>query len=51
MIVEVGVGCANKVFGDGVTEEDTEDSVFDSECLVFVEGEEDEGVFHEVLVG
>lgn len=50
VIVEVGVGCADQMLGDGVTEENREDAVLDGVGFVLVEGDEDESVLHEVGV-
>ena len=49
--VEIGVGCADEGGGDGVAEEDSHDAVLFGVGFGFVEGDEDEGVLHEVLVG
>jgi hypothetical protein len=50
VVIEVGVGGANEVVGDGVTKENGENSILDSISLVLVEADEHEGVFHEVAV-
>lgn len=50
MVVVVVVGGADELLGDSVTKENAEDAVLDGVGLVLVEGEEDEGVVHEVGV-
>ena len=50
VIVEVGVGGADEVIGDGVTEENGEDAVLNGVGFVLVEGDEDEGILHEIGV-
>lgn len=51
MVIVVCVCSPNQFSRDGVTEEDGEDVVLDGVSLVFVKGDQDEGVLHEVLVG
>lgn len=48
--VKGGVCGALEGDGDGVAEEDGVDFVLLGVCFVFVEGEEDEGIVHEVFV-
>lgn len=50
VVVEVGVGGADKVLGDGVAEKDRESPVLLGVRAVFVEGDQNHGVLHEVLV-
>lgn len=50
VVVVVGIGSADELFGYGIAEEDGEDFVLDAVGLVLIEGDEDEGVVHEVLV-
>ena len=50
VVVIVGVCGADEVAGDGVAEEDGHDVVLLRVGFVFVEGDEDEGVVHEVFV-
>jgi len=50
VVVEVGVGGADKLRGDGVTEKDREGPVLLRVRAVLVEGDQDHGVLHEVLV-
>ena len=51
MVVEGGVGGALEGFGDGAAEEEGEDFVGGGVGVDLVEGEDDERVLHEVLVG
>lgn len=51
VVVVVGVLSADEVGWDGITEKDTENVVLDGVGLVLIEGDQDEGVLHEVLVG
>ena len=50
VVVEVVIGGSDELLGYGVAEEDTQDSVLYSISLVFIEGDQDEGVLHESLV-
>lgn len=50
VVVVVIIGGAHEVIRDGVTKKDAEDAVLDSVGLVLVEGDEDEGIVHEMLV-
>lgn len=50
VVVEVVVGGADKVLGEGVTEQDGENLVALGVGLVLIPGEEDKSVVHEVLV-
>lgn len=50
VVVEVGVSSTHKMLGDSITEENTENAVLDGVGLVLVEGDEDQGALHEVLV-
>lgn len=50
VVVEVGVRGADKVLGDGVAEKDREGPVLLGVRAVFVEGNQNHGVLHEVLV-
>lgn len=50
VVIVGGIAGADQVRGNGVAEQDGEDAVLDRVGLVFVEGDEDEGVLHEVLV-
>lgn len=51
VVVEVRVGGADEVGGDGVAEEDREGAVLLRVRAVLVEGDQDKSVLHEVLVG
>lgn len=50
VVVEVVVGGAHKVLGDGVTEQDSENLVALGIGLALIPGEQNKGVVHEVLV-
>ena len=50
VVVEVGVGGADKVLGDGVAEKDREGPVLLGVRAVLVEGDQNHSVLHEVLV-
>ena len=50
VVVEVAVGGADQVCGDGVAEEDPGDAVGRGVGFGFVKGDEDEGARHEVGV-
>lgn len=50
VVVEVVVGGAGEVLGEGVAEQDGENLVALGVGLVLIPGEQDEGVVHEVLV-
>ena len=50
MVVKVAVGGTNKLLGHGVAKEDPDDPVLLGIGVVFIEGEHDQGVLHELLV-
>jgi hypothetical protein len=50
VVVEVGVFGSVEVLGDSATEKDAENTILFGEGVVLVEGDEDEGALHEVLV-
>lgn len=50
VVVEVVVGGANKMLGNGITKEDTKNMVLVGIRLVLIPGDQDEGVVHKVLV-
>ncbi len=51
VVVEAGVGGSFEMGRHGVAEEDGEDAVGERVACVLVEGDQDEGVGHEALVG
>lgn len=50
VVVVVGIGRADEVGGDGITEEKGEDLVLDAVVLVLVESDHHEGVVHKTFV-
>lgn len=50
VVIETVVFSANKLSGDGITDQDAENLVADGVDFALVPGDEDKGVLHEVLV-